>query len=202
MLFDPDSQPWERQSFETSRAWLGFSVYRLMGPQRSLEKVSQQLHKSKVLLGRWSRRYDWVERAKAWDCYEAKVVNEKVLAGTASMRERQVALAMQMQARAQRRILTMTEAEVRAMTAGEVAVLMRASVDIERRARDVPKSERPEDPALQPVFNVQIIGPPKNVVAVQLGDGRYGYVAPEHVERFRRDFPDAVVLGPLPVGGN
>lgn len=58
---------WERQDSETSPAWGAFLLYRDMGGNRSLEKVARKVGKSRPLMERWSRRYDWVERARAFD---------------------------------------------------------------------------------------------------------------------------------------
>ncbi|APB33407.1 hypothetical protein GlitD10_1087 [Gloeomargarita lithophora Alchichica-D10] len=60
---------WERQPREPQRAYQSFCRYREMGAQRQLEPLSQdypleQLHK-------WLSRWQWVERAAAWDQYLA-----------------------------------------------------------------------------------------------------------------------------------
>jgi len=53
---------------ETAKAYEAFAVYReLETGQRSLERVSRTLHKSVTFLGRWSSKYNWVERAAAYD---------------------------------------------------------------------------------------------------------------------------------------
>lgn len=47
---------WERQPRESSKAYAAFCVYRDLGPERSLEKVRQNLDKprSRKWLGDWS----------------------------------------------------------------------------------------------------------------------------------------------------
>jgi hypothetical protein len=58
---------WERQKYETNRAYEAFAAYRDMGVNRSLDAVSRKLNKSIALLGRWSTANNWVERATAYD---------------------------------------------------------------------------------------------------------------------------------------
>lgn len=60
---------WEQQVEwrESDKAYAAFCPYRDAGAERSLESVARQLHKSKQLLGRWSMKFRWVERAQAYD---------------------------------------------------------------------------------------------------------------------------------------
>ena len=77
-------QPWERQTEagEGEEAFAGFALYRDLGPlRRSITLVARELDKSRVLVGRWSSRWSWVERAGAWDQHlDAQRVDEQVLA--------------------------------------------------------------------------------------------------------------------------
>lgn len=60
-------KPWERQRGESQKAFEAFTVYRDMGAERSLMKVVQKLNKSLQLLGRWSSKWNWVERVRLYD---------------------------------------------------------------------------------------------------------------------------------------
>lgn len=63
---------WDRLENETAKAYAAFAVYRDLGPLRSLVRARDKLGKRpgyETLLGRWSRRYNWVERAQAWDAH-------------------------------------------------------------------------------------------------------------------------------------
>jgi hypothetical protein len=61
------SQPWHRQKGESSQAFEAFMTYLIAGQDRSLTQVSNDLGKSRVLMGRWSRQWHWVHRVA---CYE------------------------------------------------------------------------------------------------------------------------------------
>jgi len=60
-------EPWERQKGERSRAYSAFVYYRDMGPKRSLKKMATETGRSLFPLQRFSKKYNWVARATAWD---------------------------------------------------------------------------------------------------------------------------------------
>lgn len=55
----------ERQPKESSKAFAAFNLYLSQGPERSLARVSEELGKSKRLMEKWSKRYDWTGRVEA-----------------------------------------------------------------------------------------------------------------------------------------
>jgi len=62
------SNPWERQEKESTPAWQAWLTYRdLPASSRSIREVGQILGKSWKLVGRWSSRWQWVERLRRWD---------------------------------------------------------------------------------------------------------------------------------------
>lgn len=58
---------YERQEGESQKAFEAFATYRDLGITRSIREVAQKLNKSVALLGRWSSKYEWVDRAQAFD---------------------------------------------------------------------------------------------------------------------------------------
>jgi len=61
---------WGRHPREGMKAFYAFRLYRDMGYKRSLVKVAKKYapgHKILTLIERWSRKYDWVRRVKAYD---------------------------------------------------------------------------------------------------------------------------------------
>jgi len=70
--------PFEQQPRESSKAFAAFQVYLRMGPQRSLAAVGQQLGKSKVVIERWSSKFDWVSRVQAHAAHLAEVERKAI----------------------------------------------------------------------------------------------------------------------------
>lgn len=68
--------PWERRENESTKAYEAFCIYRDMGRERSLAKVSEKQQKSGSLIGRWSRENDWVNRAAKWDDEQERIERE------------------------------------------------------------------------------------------------------------------------------
>lgn len=71
-----DIRPWDRQPGETSKAYEAFSTYMNLGAQRSTNKTAQTLGKSKTLMDQWSAKWNWPERAAAWDSIPARAAEE------------------------------------------------------------------------------------------------------------------------------
>ena len=69
-------QAFEQQTKESAKAFAAFSAYLGMGPERSLEAVAQKFTKSSRLLKRWSRRFDWPGRVRAYGEHLATVERE------------------------------------------------------------------------------------------------------------------------------
>jgi hypothetical protein len=61
---------------ESSKAYAAYEVYRELGAERSIEKVSQKHTKSIPLLKSWSSKYQWVARAAEWDREQERLREE------------------------------------------------------------------------------------------------------------------------------
>ena len=66
----------EQQPRESAKAFAAFSLYLSMGPERSLAAVGAKLGKSKVMMEKWSRRFDWPARVVAHGGHLALVERE------------------------------------------------------------------------------------------------------------------------------
>lgn len=71
-----DTRPWDRQAGETSKAYAAFSIYRDLGSDRSVRRVSEELAKTQTVIKRWSAAHDWVVRAAAWDSMPTRKTEE------------------------------------------------------------------------------------------------------------------------------
>jgi len=55
----------EQQPREGTKAFAAFKTYLELGPERSLVLVANEVGKSKTMIERWSRRFDWPARVQA-----------------------------------------------------------------------------------------------------------------------------------------
>jgi hypothetical protein len=69
---------WSRQEGESGKAYEAFSLYRDLGPERSITKVAYELSKSRTLIGRWSSVHSWVDRVAALEARDAMIRMEAV----------------------------------------------------------------------------------------------------------------------------
>ncbi len=63
----------ERQERESAKAFAAFKTYLELGPERSLAVVADKLGKSKTMIERWSRRFDWPARVQAHTAHLTEV---------------------------------------------------------------------------------------------------------------------------------
>jgi hypothetical protein len=66
----------EQQPKESDKAFAAFRVYLSLGPERSLAKTAAKLGRSKVLMERWSSKFDWLGRVAAYNEHMALVERE------------------------------------------------------------------------------------------------------------------------------
>lgn len=97
---EPEIAPWEQQPGESAKAFEAFAIYRDMGVERSVRKVTQRLNKSLTLIGKWSSRYNWPERARAYDRDLDRQAHAQAVRNVRSMTNRHIRIAMQLQAKA------------------------------------------------------------------------------------------------------
>jgi hypothetical protein len=66
----------EQQPKESDKAFAAFSMYLSLGPDRSLVKTAAKLGRSKVLMEKWSSKFDWPARVAAYNAHMALVERE------------------------------------------------------------------------------------------------------------------------------
>src|SRR5687767_9014210 len=74
---------WDKRTDETPKAYRNFTLYRDLGPERSLEKAGQVLGKTKAALEQLSDKYDWVARCDQWDAHVRQIHDRAFLTETA-----------------------------------------------------------------------------------------------------------------------
>jgi len=70
--------PFEQQPREGNRAFAAFQTYLELGAQRSLATVAVQHGKSKAMMERWSRKFDWPARVQAYAAHIASVERQAI----------------------------------------------------------------------------------------------------------------------------
>jgi hypothetical protein len=197
-MADEVLKEWERRDNESPEAYEAFQAYLNLGPTRSLARTGQVLGKSTTLMEDWStpNKHGWVRRALLWDRHQARLMNEVVLLGTASMRQRLTNQAMNMQLRAAKKIHDMSDQEIAALTPAQSVAFFRAAATVEMAARKIPDSELDQaerDDA--PTFNITFLqGRPEGMVSVRMRTGEVGYIPAERVAEFLVEYPDAVAI--------
>jgi hypothetical protein len=70
--------PFEQQPRESDKAFTAFKTYLELGAQRSLAVVAGQHGKSKTMIERWSRKFDWPARVQAHAAHLATIEREAI----------------------------------------------------------------------------------------------------------------------------
>jgi hypothetical protein len=129
---------WEQMPGESTKASRAFQTYLDQGADRSLARVGRELGVSKQLIERWSSRFCWVRRARAWDDDLQAKRRAKFVAETLEMCQRHAAIACLLQQKLIARIQSLTDEEVNDLTPSEIASWLKTSVEVERVSRGLP----------------------------------------------------------------
>jgi len=97
MEYRTDKPIWYRQKNETVKSYKYFCVYRDAGIERSFEYVSKVVKKSTVVIGNIAKKYNWNERALAYDDYLEDLKLKKQEKAIEEMNERHIKISMQLQ---------------------------------------------------------------------------------------------------------
>jgi hypothetical protein len=68
----------EQQPRESDKAFAAFKTYLELGPERSLATVAEKHGKSRTMIERWSRRFDWPARVQAHAAHLALVERQAI----------------------------------------------------------------------------------------------------------------------------
>jgi hypothetical protein len=152
-----EKQPWDRQPGETSRSYELFSIYRNLGPQRSLPKAkaSSETTPSLSRLKQHCKKHNWVERCRAYDDYremqervEEDKRREKERREMADRHAKIAVLGQNIVVKGVEKLLADMEQGKRDPSASDLSRLLDVAVKVERLSRGVPTeiSQRNADP--------------------------------------------------------
>ena len=142
----PHAEPWDRQPGEPNLWYSRFERYRLAGPSRSIrgllnsEKGTKSNKRRRCIPGAWSRastRWNWKDRAEAWDEHERQKAREAHARDIAEMNQRHIQEAKALQAKAVERLKSL---ELKDISAGDLARFVVEATKLERTARGEPES--------------------------------------------------------------
>ena len=147
------SELWERQPGESTKAYAAFCVYRDLGTERSLEKAGQTLDKPRTRkwLGEWSAKYNWLERAMAYDDYLERKKREEKEKAILEMAERHARLAMAFQQRIAQRLQEIDPAE---LSPADMARWLDIATKLERLSRGEPTEIGKQEISLPAIVEV------------------------------------------------
>lgn len=134
--------PWERMPGESARAYAAFCIYRDLGPQRSIAAVAERLpgvrapRRAKRPLERWSSRWNWVERARAWDEEQERLARQEKARAVREMCERHARIAVAMLQKAVERLRSLNPEDLEPL---DVVKFIVEAAKLERLARGEPE---------------------------------------------------------------
>jgi Mg-chelatase subunit ChlI len=158
---------WDRRSNETSKAYAAFTIYRDMGPERSIALVAEECRKNISLMNRWSQRHQWVSRVHDYEAHLEKVAQASREKEIADMRKRHVTLGMALQSKAAEKLKAL---DGKNMKVPDAIKALAEGTKLERLARGEP-TETIESRGGQPLV-VQMWQPPKKEVKEADSDGQ------------------------------
>jgi hypothetical protein len=137
---DEEKHEWDRQLRETSRSYELFSVYRNLGPQRSLAKARESssgmpsIPRLKVLSVRWN----WVDRARKYDDYlehQERFQQEKERREMRKRHAKMAVLAQNIAVEGLKNLLAKVQGGEQGVAPADLTRLLEAGVKVERLSR-------------------------------------------------------------------
>lgn len=117
---------------ESTPAFEAFCAYRNMGPERSLLKLSQTMHKTKSTLDDWSRINGWQRRIEAWNTDRDKVDRKARRQAIQKMADRHAGIAVKFQEKVLLRLKTL---DVNTLAPSDLIRMFEVSAKVERESR-------------------------------------------------------------------
>lgn len=135
---------WERMSGEKTDYYAKFCHYRDMDTgrvknKRSIRILAEELGCSRQSLEKLSVKFNWVERAEAYDLYLEQELRQKREKEIIRMHDNHANIASQLINKATKRLLTLPEKEI---SAQDVVRMLDIGVKIERLSRGEPTENK------------------------------------------------------------
>lgn len=133
---DSDRHPWERlkaggKFIESQKAFESFTVYRDMGPTRSLAKAGQKAGKKRHILEAWSSQFRWVERCDRYDEHMDRIALLEQEDTRRAMARRHIEVATGMLEKAIQRLAALDPEQI---SPAQIPIYIQTGVTIERLA--------------------------------------------------------------------
>lgn len=123
---------WERQPGESAQAFEAFKIYRDMGLKRSNKAVEEQLSKSRQLISRWKKNWDWDKRVRDYDNELEKEAHKEAVKNLKDMTSRHIKISMQLQRKA---LEALDKVKVEDMSPKDIKEFIKMATDLERLNR-------------------------------------------------------------------
>jgi|ERR1700680_1048549 len=137
---------WDRLPEETAIAYEAFLVYRDQEASRRLSDVATLLNDTLATVTRWSTRWNWQERCRAFDIDRDERESEDAHRERQAMRRRQINVGRMMQEVAN---IGISELEQKVeqklslgLSANEITTMIRVGAELERKSRGEDLSSR------------------------------------------------------------
>lgn len=126
---------WQCMSNETPRAFAAFSVFLEMGNERTVIGVGKKLSKSRQIIDRWCQRYNWRERAQAWDAEQDALKREAMAREIIQFGERQANIGKLLQTKG---IIRLQDMNIGRMSVRDAIACIVEGAKLERLGRGEP----------------------------------------------------------------
>ncbi|HEV3255418.1 MAG TPA: hypothetical protein VG013_00935 [Gemmataceae bacterium] len=139
----PPPAPWERQPGEPDKGYALFSVYRSLGPLRSIVAACKQFYPDGASSGkvrvaeRWSSAWKWPQRATAWDAELDRLAMITQAEERKAMAARHAKQAVSVQEKA---LADLEAVDPKTLSPADRIKWFTAAVQVERTARGEPST--------------------------------------------------------------
>lgn len=149
-------QPWDILTGENPRQFAAFTLYRDLGPERTFEMVRRETGYGQGSFTRMYKKWNWKERALAWDLYLDRQRQGLVKNASHNMSQRQAGLGRRMQTLAEKRIAQIEQSDelINSLSVTDAVRLASEGVRIERLA----EGETTDNSGQPIVFNIAVVG--------------------------------------------